>query len=359
MRRGAKNRYFLAANALFLANAIAQTQFSEENAYNPVPSPDGNHIAAVRTGWFRRGGSGGLGRSNLVSEVIILDRSGHTVSAQPLGKNFIAGWTSEGIATYRDWAFALVSENGAIRQQGRTCSEDRIKTVAHLCAERAIYLPGLHSFVWINQKSGDSVLMTSAGEFTPHHRDKFLGEQLAPSPDQRYIAAGPGPLGRLLSIYDIHEKRWIEMGAAILHPDRGWDWMRPNWSPWFADSPELAYFTDDGLIVTSPDGQRKRIIVKTSEPAGLAVPSPDGRAIAYATFASTPRNPGDIYNLTWKCTGIWIVGIEPSAQPHRLTGPILAVTYDLRWLDNETLIFDRVEQGIPPKAHLWTVAAKH
>jgi hypothetical protein len=61
----------------------------------------------------------------------------------------------------------------------------------------------------------------------------------------------------------------------------------------------------------------------------------------------------------WNCTGIWLVSLEEPTRPRRLTGENQASTYDLRWLDNENLVFDRIEEGIPPKAQLWMVAAEH
>lgn len=344
---------------LCLAIAAAQNLLSEENAYNPVPSPDGRKIAAVRTGWFRPGGSGGLGRSNLLSEVIILDRTGRALSPRPLADSFVADWNRDGIVSFRGWSYALISENGEIRQQGRVCGKELVLTPNSGCVERVAYVPRVGGFVWVHQKFGDSALITPLGELSPHHHEKFLGEWLVPSPDQRYIAAGPGRLGLSLNIYDFRKKSWIELGAlgaAIVHPDRGWDWMEPNWSPWFADTSQLAFFTSEGLVVISPDGKRKRVVLHTEEPAGLAVPSPDGRAIAYATFASRRRTPGDVYNLIWNCTGIWVVGLDPPSQPRRLTGPTPSETYDLRWLDNGLLVFDRIEEGIPPRARLWTVA---
>jgi hypothetical protein len=352
------NHYLLLAHVL-LTTAIAQTQLSNENAYNPVPSPDGKKIAAVRTGWHRRGGSGGLGRSNLLSEVIVLDRAGRTLSATPLADSFVADWNRDGIVSFRDWSYALISEDGSIRQQGRVCSPELASTPGSGCVERVAYLPSIGSFVWAHQKFGDSALITPRGELSPHHHEKFLGEWLVPSPDQRYIAVGPGRLGRSLSIYDLREKSWLELGAAIVHPDQGWNWMEPNWSPWFADNSQLAFFNTEGLIVISPDGKRKRVLLRTEEPAGLAVPSPDGRVIAYATFATRPRTSGGGNSPIWNCTGIWIVGLEASSQPRRLAGSTPSLTYDLRWLDNEHLVFDRIEEGTPPRARLWTVAADH
>jgi hypothetical protein len=351
--------YVLLACWPFSTNAVGQIQLSDENAYNPVPSPDGKKIAAVRTGWFRPGGSGGMGRSNLLSEVIVLDRTGLTLSTRPLADSFVADWNRDGIVSFRGWSYALISENGAIRQQGRVCSEELVSVPNSGCVERVAYMPSIGGFVWVHQEFGDSALTTPRGELSPHHHEKFLGEWLVPSPDQLYIASGPGGLARSLNIYDVREKSWIELGAATVHPDRGWDWMEPKWSPWFADSSQLAFFTTEGLMVVSPDGKRKRVILRTEEPAGLAVPSPDGRTIAYATFASRGRTPGDTYNLIWNCTGIWVVGLDTPSRPRRLTGPTPSETYDLRWLDNEHLVFDRIEGNIPPRARLWMVAADH
>src|SRR5215468_4596034 len=46
-----------------------------QNACTPIPSPDGSMIAYVLTGRWDRG-SGGLGRSNLRSQVMVMDRDG-------------------------------------------------------------------------------------------------------------------------------------------------------------------------------------------------------------------------------------------------------------------------------------------
>ena len=64
---------------------------STENAYNPFPSPDGKYIAYVRTGWGRPGGSSGFGRSNLVSELAVIDGNGNPVAKPPLVDAFLSG----------------------------------------------------------------------------------------------------------------------------------------------------------------------------------------------------------------------------------------------------------------------------
>jgi hypothetical protein len=348
---------FRLATLLLSASALAQVQISDENAYNPIPSPDGRKIIAVRTGWGREGGSGGLGRSNLRSDLIILDRSGRTLSSVFHVDNFAGDWNRGGIVTFRDRSYALLSEEGRVRKQGRICSPEAIRSGPPDCVERVAYLPTLGTFTWVHQLFGDSVLVTPSGELSSHYHDKFLGEWLAPSPDERFIAVGPGRLGRTLEVYDLQQKVWTSFGKAVIHPADGWDWMEPSWSPWSTDSSQIAFFTAEGLTVSSPDGKRKRIVLHTEEPAGLAVPSPDGRAIAYATFASRPRpEKGNLLRI-WNCTGIWVVALDGGSQPHRVVGQTSSLTFDLRWLDNEHLIFDRVEEGFPPRARLWTAAA--
>jgi hypothetical protein len=142
----------------------------------------------------------------------------------------------------------------------------------------------------------------------------------------------------------------------VIHPAHGWDWMEPSWSPWFPDSSQIAFFAAAGLTIGSADGKRRRILLHSDEPAGLAVPSPDGRAIAYATFASQSQmGRGPI----WNCTGIWVVALDGASQPRRVVGQTPSLTYDLRWLDNAHLIFDRVEEGFSPRARLWTVATNN
>jgi hypothetical protein len=338
------------ASLTIVSSAVAQTQLSVENAYNPIPSPDGKKIVAVRTGWFRPGGSGGLGRSNLQSEIIVLDRTGRTLAT--LTDSFVADWKKEGIVSFRDWSYALLSENGSTREGGRTCPQETLRE----CVERVAYLSTQGSFLWVRQKWGDSVLITPQGEFSPPYKEKFLGEWLAPSPDERYVAAGPGPLGKSLTIYDSREKVWHDLGAVVIHPDVDWTWMEPSWSPWFADGSRLVFFTADGLVASTPDGKQRSVLLRTQEPAGLAVPSPDGRAIAYATFMSAPRPNGIGSPPTFYTTGIWIVDVQGESQPRRLTGPGVTSTYDLRWLDNQHLVFDRIEQLRLPKAQLWMVA---
>jgi hypothetical protein len=75
-------------------------------------------------------------------------------------------------------------------------------------------------------------------------------------------------------VYDIELKTWADLGEADIHPDRDWDYIKPSWNPWFADSSRLTYFTNDHSIlsISTPDGnQRKNIQINVT--AGIASPS--------------------------------------------------------------------------------------
>jgi len=331
------------------ADSLALTgvsQLSTENAYNPIPSPDGSRIAAIRTG-RRAGGSGGMGRSNLLSEVIVLDTHGRTLSPRPISDKFVSEWSKDGLVLFRDWSYSLASETGAAISQGRTCSEDKIRSQDQFaCVERVAYLSQRRSFVWVRQIFNAAVLVTPVGDLSPPAQPGFLGEWLAPSPDERYIAVGPARMGTVLQVYDLQTKTWFNLGPIIMHPERGWDWMEPGWSPWFPDSSKLAFFTADGLIISSPDGKSQSLVRHSGEPSGLPTPSPDGRAIAYATFSAP----------SWNRTGIWVVDIDKPDQPQRVAEPTPESIYGLRWLGNRHVVFDRVRKGIPPVARLWIAA---
>jgi Tol biopolymer transport system component len=86
------------------AQATSEALLTTENAYNPIPSADGKYIAYVRTGWGRSNGSGGSGRSNLVSEVVVMDAGGRPVAENPVADAFLSVWTpdSTDLVCFRD-----------------------------------------------------------------------------------------------------------------------------------------------------------------------------------------------------------------------------------------------------------------
>jgi Tol biopolymer transport system component len=319
------------------AQATSETLLSAENAYNPIPSPNGQYIAYVRTGWDGSKGTGGFGRSNLVSEVAIIDGNGTLVSKASLVDSFLSGWTpdSTDLVCYRDGQYLLVSVNGEQSSKGRLPGPTNV-----IGTERVSYLPSAGKMVWSQQDGLHTILATPSGVLTK--RDGWWGGLIAPSPDGKYVAITGGWQQSRLWVYDTDRKTWADLGEADIHPDREWDYIKPSWNPWFADSSRLAYFTHDNsvLSISTADG-RQRTDIHIEGPAGIAAPSPDGRLIAYVTFEPSPRKQRPDLQF-WGGTQVWVVPVVGKQETRPVTLKSLDETYDLRWLNNHTLVFDRV-----------------
>src|SRR5262245_45876558 len=129
-----------------------------ENAYNPMPNQDGGLIAYVRTGWEREGGSGGFGRSNRRSDVMVMNVDGTLLTKEPLADAFLSGWTSDGqnLICYRDGRYFLISVGGEIIAQGQIPNKNR----QDMRPERVSYLSSIGSPVWIQNDSPGGVIQT-------------------------------------------------------------------------------------------------------------------------------------------------------------------------------------------------------
>jgi len=324
---------------------------STENAYNPIPSPDGKSIAYVRTGWGKSGGSGGFGRSNLVSQVVVIDGAGSSAAMMPLADMFLSGWTlnSASIVCYRDGAYSLVSTLGEHLSNGRLSAATNV-----IGSERVSYLERSGRVVWSQQNGFHTLLETPSGVLA--QRDGWIGDLIAQSPDGRYLAITGAWSSSHLWVYDIIQSNWSDLGEASIHPDRDWDYIKPSWSPWFVDSSRLAYFTHDNSVLTisSPDGKR-RTDIQINGKGGVAAPSPDGRSLAYVTFEPRPREQRPDLQF-WGGTCIWVISLIGKPEPRPVTSQSLDETYDLRWLGDHALVFDRfADVPLYMHARIWKV----
>ena len=324
---------------------------TSENAYNPIPSPDGKLIAYVRTGWGREGGSGGFGRSNLVSEVAIFDSEGKPMKGFPSVDSFLAGWSSDGqvLVLYRDLRYRPVTLDGKTVLQGQLRGPQ-----GAMRTERVFYLRDVNEIGWSRVGEGpETVLETSTHTIARHAG--WIGENVVPSPSGRYLAVFGSTSQTELFVYDLKLSTWSDLGPLTVHPDPDRDYMKPTWSPWFTDSSRLAFVSSSTLVISDPQGKSRRTMQVRGNP-GLAAPSPDGHAIAYVTIEPTPmKERPDLF--FYGGTTIWI-------QPLALDQIAVAATkssektYDLRWLNNTTLIFDRIEDAAFAKhLRLWKVSA--
>jgi hypothetical protein len=318
-----------------------ETLLFDVNAYNPVPSPDGKLIAYDVTGRDLNG-SVGFGRSHLLSQVEVCDLSGKT-RWNPKVDGFLGEWLpdSSAIGTYRDWHFALAGPTGA-RESGSI--PDQFSDHLPPPAERATYLPKFGAFVWVEREDvGTSlertVLQTNNGRIATLDTKIPTAALIVPSPDQRYLAVG----GSGLWVYDTEMLTWTNLGNLTIHPDSGWDYVKPSWNPWFSDSRHLAFFSGTDLYIASPDGKARRKLLEAAN-AGLAIPSPDGTLVAF--IRSIPRPMKGRPDLSfWGGSSIWVVP-SGGGKAVPISKPSDDETYDLRWLSNTSVVFDRVGEGL-------------
>src|SRR5207253_3940319 len=111
-----------------------------------------------------------------------------------------------------------------------------------------------------------------------------------------------------------------------IHPDKDWWYIRPNWSPWFADSSRLVFLRDSTLVITSPDGTQNTE-TKVDGYTGLPVASPDGQSIAYVTFEPRPMKERPDLQF-WGGTRGWVASLIGKPEPRAVTQKRLDETYD-------------------------------
>jgi len=320
-----------------------------DNAYNPIPSPDGKYIAYVLTGW-RENGVTGLGRSSLVSDVKVVNTQGVPAPRTPAKDYFLSGWTSDStqLVCYRDGKYALVAD-GKGNVDGRIPN----KPDEPPATEWVAYAPSLATIVWsrlVNHVHG--AIETPSSLIV---REERFQDRVVPSPDGRYLALfGQFPQTDL-RVYDLRLKSWVDLGRISIHPDENWSYIQPNWNPWFADGSRLVFLRDSTLVISTPDGT-ERTEIKVDGPAGLPVASPSGQLVAYVRFEPRPmRSRSDLQ--FWGGTTILVVPVSVSAIPRALTMKNRDEVYDLKWLENDTLVFDRVaDESFYAHARVWKVS---
>jgi hypothetical protein len=326
---------------------------STENAYNPVASRDGKYIAYVRTGRWS-GGSGGFGRSNLRSDIAFMDANGNVLTNRSAAHCFLQAWLpdSDEIVCYRDFRYYLVSPPGTIAREGEM-TFPAVNPEKMLQSERAAYLSKHDEFIWVHRITGaESELYSADGPIEGSSVQASLGDILVPSYDERYVAVYGDWAG--LWVYDSVRKKWAYFGKITVHPSPGWDWMQPSWNPWFTDD-RLTFVQDSKLIIASPDGNTKLVVLNDVKNAALAVPSPDGAHIAFATFDPVPMKLRPDLQF-YGGSILWVAPSRANSTAKAVTQKTPETTFTLNWLGNSKLLFDRApdESAFKAPYRLWT-----
>jgi hypothetical protein len=121
------------------------------------------------------------------------------------------------------------------------------------------------------------------------------------------------------------------------------------------DSLHLAYVSGSALVISEPDGNAKRTIPIDGQ-AGLATPSPDGKSVTYLTFRSSPEEQASRFAILGRKHHLDSAA-GSAGKTTAVTERNPATTYDLRWIDNHALVFDRFGDEVLPKSpRMWKVS---
>jgi hypothetical protein len=317
------------------ANSGESRFLADLNAYNPIPSPDGCKIAFVV--WGRRDGVGGLGRSSFRSDVRVADKDGKLLSEKPLADAFLAEWTpdSERLVCYRDWRFFLVGLDGSKFQAGYIREQESRP-------ERVQYHLPTRRFLWIERDFSYGVVRTDAGTELARHENTL--SYFALSSDGEWLAAISE--GQLV-VLNIASKKWTKLGRITVHPDPEWDYKNPSCNPWFKHAAQLAFVSEQKVIIATPDGKQKETLCELSTPGGLATASPDGSRVAFVTFVERPKKTRADLKF-WGNARVWVVSVG-SSHKGLLKKAVTSENTDsietVRWLHNGELIFDRESES--------------
>ena len=335
------------------AQGSSEVLLSSDNAYNPIPSPNGKFIAYVRTGWGRRGGTGGFGRSNLVSEIAVISADGTLLTKSAIADAFISGWTADGtrLVCYRDWNYFLVSLDGTRTAEGQVPAAAGDLTNR---PEWVSFSPSLATIVWSRMVDAHhwSIETPERTVATTTVTQSAIGPRAVPSPDGTYIAVFGQFSPTELWVYDTRSGKWSDLGKIVVHPSQDWNYIQPAWSPWFADSSRLVFFVGPTLVISTPDGHHESETFVDGQ-TGLPVASPDGQSIAYLTYQPRPMK-GNASAQFWGGSTIWSMSTKPGSRPRVVSQKSDDATYDLNWLNNNTIVFDRVaDEVFYRRARIW------
>jgi Tol biopolymer transport system component len=283
-----------------------------------------------------------------------MDVSGKVLARSLVKGEFLAGWSadSKAVVCFRDGRYAIVTPGGASIEAGETRHG-----AEQFAPERVVFLNDLRRPAWLDLQERPAVLRTSA-ETLPHPDGlaTFEGTQLmAPSPDGRYIAMA----SENVWTWDRLLRQASKPVNATISPDSNWQYMQPAWDPWFADSTRLVFFSGRDLVISSADGKTKRVVITVDQPSGLAVPSPDGASIAYVSFRPIALEGRPDIKF-WGNTAVWVVAADGRRAPRQLAAEDSDTTSGLRWLGNDSLVFDRIGQNLIRDMHarIWEVAVR-
>lgn len=342
-----------------------ETGFPSQNGTMPVVSPDGQWIAYVETGWGRPGGSGGLGSSNLLSISHAVRTNG--ADDRVVSDMDLMGWLSDsrGVVTARD-SFAAVSDlNGRVVSEFGVPLEEKYRRNTNSSGDwrkselREQFGGGMPHQKYIRgiEDTGfsDGHAYSPDGKwYGPIRRGEetfFLGAngekkplRLPMKPPRFGFEAIWSPSGRDVLFFE--DSVWLifdtetQRAHRIANPDS--DYFPGNngrWSPWSKDGSQLTFLRGGQVWISGPNGENGKQLTFDSTRKASPTFSRDGRFIAYLTWQADDRS----HYPRLGPTDLWVVDAETTLVT-RVTAPSKGQINSFDWLDDHTLIFDRLER---------------
>jgi Tol biopolymer transport system component len=118
----------------------------------------------------------------------------------------------------------------------------------------------------------------------------------------------------------------------------GWSDRKARWNPWSKDGRFFTYLRKGQVWIAAPDGSNARQLTFDSTKKAFPTFSRSGKRIAYVAYQYDHRlfysRPGP--------TDLWVVDVD-TTMAARLTDPNPDRIHSLDWLDDDTVLFDRVD----------------
>lgn len=350
--------------------AALETAFPSENGTQPMVSPDGRWIAYVETGWGRPGGSGGTGRSNLISLVHAIQSNGH--GDRIISDMFLVCWLSDSqrIASARDGHAAVcnldgevVSEfgqlldrkrqkyadqrsdwlKGPFRKQFGTSMPHRKRLTGlwqHDYGENATFSPDGNWFGPVPGKLGIAFVDPNGQriDISVPERSFVEQKQATWSPGARYVAIMPIWASTGLIIDMENKDSQLIRNLDPMPTLGGREYRKCRWNPWAKDSSHLAFVREGQVWICAPDGGAAKQLTFDSTRKAFPTFSRNGKRLAYITWQADDRR----HYKRMGPTDLWVVDIKTTLAA-RVTAPSKGRINCLDWLDDNLLIFDRIE----------------
>jgi hypothetical protein len=276
----------------FLAHrggSAAESVFPSVQGTGPVVSPDGKWVAYVETGWGRPWGTGGTGRSNLLSITHVAMRDGSL--DRVVSDMFLVGWMSdsrrlasarEGFATIVNLNGKTVTEFGELLDKPYTGRDfgGRVWPTGEIRGQGGVRMPHSKMFQWgpdpkamFDFDSGEDAGFSPDGrwfgprkvkgawqfvdsegnkiELKTPRESMFGGERCIWSPDGNNLVVIPvhsgGNVGTAIEsreafVIDFSGRALRGVFAADQVPIIGeWDFRKGRWNPWSRDGKRLTF----------------------------------------------------------------------------------------------------------------------